>query len=81
MKVLELGEEGSVALHHLYAHGFGKRFRGMPSAQVREMIPQRFGSNYLPEKPKLLPNPRKTPRKLTKAVRPTDAMRRAGRCT
>jgi len=33
--------------------------------QVRELIPERFGSNYLPEKP-ITTNQRKMRRKLTK---------------
>src|SRR5260370_9526151 len=42
--------------------------------QVRELIPERFGSNYLPEKPNYYKS-KKDAQEAHEAVRPTDAMR------
>jgi len=47
---VDLGEEGSVALI-TYMRTDSVNVSPDALAQVREMIPQRFGSNYLPEKP------------------------------
>ncbi len=47
---VELGEEGSVALI-TYMRTDSVNVSADALAQVREMIPERFGSNYLPEKP------------------------------
>src|SRR5258708_5689260 len=42
--------------------------------QVREMIPERFGSSYLPEKPNFYKS-KKDAQEAHEAIRPTDAMR------
>src|SRR5271168_4290757 len=47
---VELGEEGSVALI-TYMRTDSVHVSSDALAQVREMIPQRFGPSYLPEKP------------------------------
>jgi DNA topoisomerase-1 len=57
---------------HLYA-GFRARFNDA-LAQVRELIPERFGANYLPEKPNFYKS-KKDAQEAHEAVRPTDAMR------
>ncbi len=43
-------------------------------AQVRELIPERFGANYLPEKPNYYKS-KKDAQEAHEAVRPTDVMR------
>jgi len=47
---VELGEEGSVALI-TYMRTDSVAVSQDALQQVRELIPERFGSNYLPEKP------------------------------
>src|ERR1700688_5172379 len=47
---VELGEEGSVALI-TYMRTDSVNVSADALAQVRELIPERFGSHYLPEKP------------------------------
>jgi DNA topoisomerase I len=70
---VELGEEGSVALI-TYMRTDSVNVSADALAQVREMIPERFGSNYLPEKPNFYKS-KKDAQEAHEAVRPTDAMR------
>jgi DNA topoisomerase-1 len=70
---IELGEEGSVALI-TYMRTDSVNVSADALAQVREMIPERFGSNYLPEKPNYYKS-KKDAQEAHEAVRPTDAMR------
>ena len=70
---MELGEEGSVALI-TYMRTDSVNVSADALAQVREMIPERFGSNYLPEKPNYYKS-KKDAQEAHEAVRPTDAMR------
>jgi len=70
---VELGDEGSVALI-TYMRTDSVNVSQDALAQVREMIPERFGSNYLPEKPNYYKS-KKDAQEAHEAVRPTDAMR------
>ncbi|HEX3544832.1 MAG TPA: type I DNA topoisomerase [Candidatus Acidoferrum sp.] len=70
---VELGEEGSVALI-TYMRTDSVNVSADALAQVREMIPERFGSNYLPEKANYYKS-KKDAQEAHEAVRPTDAMR------
>ncbi|MEQ1353364.1 MAG: type I DNA topoisomerase, partial [Candidatus Acidiferrum sp.] len=70
---VELGKEGSVALI-TYMRTDSVNVSADALAQVREMIPERFGSNYLPEKPNFYKS-KKDAQEAHEAVRPTDAMR------
>jgi DNA topoisomerase-1 len=70
---VELGEEGSVALI-TYMRTDSVNVSADALAQVRELIPERFGSNYLPEKPNYYKS-KKDAQEAHEAVRPTDAMR------
>src|SRR5438132_696655 len=70
---VELGEEGSVALI-TYMRTDSVHVSNDALAQVRELIPERFGSNYLPEKPNYYKS-KKDAQEAHEAVRPTDAMR------
>ncbi len=70
---VELGEEGSVALI-TYMRTDSVNVSSDALAQVRELIPERFGSNYLPEKPNYYKS-KKDAQEAHEAVRPTDAMR------
>jgi len=70
---VELGEEGSIALI-TYMRTDSVNVSADALAQVREMIPERFGSNYLPEKPNYYKS-KKDAQEAHEAVRPTDAMR------
>jgi DNA topoisomerase-1 len=70
---VELGEEGSVALI-TYMRTDSVHVSNDALNQVRELIPQRFGSNYLPEKPNFYRS-KKDAQEAHEAVRPTDAMR------
>jgi len=70
---VELGAEGSVALI-TYMRTDSVNVSADALAQVREMIPERFGSNYLPEKPNYYKS-KKDAQEAHEAVRPTDAMR------
>jgi DNA topoisomerase-1 len=70
---VELGDEGSVALI-TYMRTDSVNVSADALAQVREMIPERFGSNYLPEKPNYYKS-KKDAQEAHEAVRPTDAMR------
>src|SRR6266404_5514821 len=70
---VELGEEGSVALI-TYMRTDSVSVSNDALAQVREMIPERFGSNYLPEKPNYYKS-KKDAQEAHEAVRPTDVSR------
>ena len=70
---VELGDEGSVALI-TYMRTDSVNVSADALAQVREMIPERFGSNYLPEKPNYYKS-KKDAQEAHEAIRPTDAMR------
>jgi DNA topoisomerase-1 len=70
---VEFGEEGSVALI-TYMRTDSVNVSADALAQVREMIPERFGSNYLPEKPNYYKS-KKDAQEAHEAIRPTDAMR------
>ena len=70
---VELGEEGSVALI-TYMRTDSVRVSADALNQVRELIPERFGANYLPEKPNFYKS-KKDAQEAHEAVRPTDVMR------
>jgi len=70
---VELGEEGSVALI-TYMRTDSVNVSQDALQQVREMIPERFGSNYLPEKPNYYKS-KKDAQEAHEAVRPTDVTR------
>jgi len=70
---VELGEEGSVALI-TYMRTDSVNVSQDALQQVREMIPQRFGANYLPEKPNYYKS-KKDAQEAHEAVRPTDVSR------
>jgi len=67
---VELGEEGSVALI-TYMRTDSVAVSQDALQQVRELIPERFGSNYLPEKPNYYKS-KKDAQEAHEAVRPTD---------
>src|SRR6202021_444240 len=70
---VELGNEGSVALI-TYMRTDSVRVSNDALDQVRTMIPERFGSNYLPEKPNFYKS-KKDAQEAHEAVRPTDVTR------
>src|SRR5215469_15271573 len=70
---VELGEEGSVALI-TYMRTDSVNVSSDALGQVRELIPQRFGANYLPEKPNFYKS-KKDAQEAHEAVRPTDVTR------
>jgi len=70
---VELGDEGSVALI-TYMRTDSVHVSNDALAQVRELIPARFGSNYLPEKPNYYKS-KKDAQEAHEAVRPTDVSR------
>jgi DNA topoisomerase-1 len=70
---VELGEEGSVALI-TYMRTDSVHVSGDALAQVREMIPQRYGASYLPEKPNFYKS-KKDAQEAHEACRPTEVMR------
>ncbi|PYU00286.1 MAG: type I DNA topoisomerase [Acidobacteria bacterium] len=70
---VELGEEGSVALI-TYMRTDSVSVSSDALAQVRELIPERFGSSYLPEKPNYYKS-KKDAQEAHEAVRPTDVSR------
>jgi DNA topoisomerase-1 len=70
---VELGEEGSVALI-TYMRTDSVQVSNDALAQVRELIPERFGSNYLPEKPNFYKS-KKDAQGAHEAIRPTDVSR------
>jgi DNA topoisomerase-1 len=67
---VELGPEGSVALI-TYMRTDSVSVSQDALEQVRELIPERFGSNYLPEKPNYYKS-KKDAQEAHEAVRPTD---------
>src|ERR1700678_3084022 len=70
---VELGKEGSVALI-TYMRTDSVRVSNDALDQVRTMIPERFGSNYLPEKPNFFKS-KKDAQEAHEAIRPTDVTR------
>jgi DNA topoisomerase-1 len=70
---VELGEEGSVALI-TYMRTDSVHVSSDALAQVRELIPARFGASYLPEKPNFYKS-KKDAQEAHEACRPTDVMR------
>ena len=70
---VELGQEGSVALI-TYMRTDSVRVSNDALDQVRALIPERFGANYLPEKPNFYKS-KKDAQEAHEAVRPTDVMR------
>ena len=70
---VELGEEGSVALI-TYMRTDSVNVSPDALAEVRQLIPQRFGSDYLPEKPNYYKS-KKDAQEAHEAVRPTEVMR------
>ncbi len=70
---VELGQEGSVALI-TYMRTDSVRVSNDALAQVRDLIPQRFGNDYLPEKPNFYKS-KKDAQEAHEAVRPTDVAR------
>jgi DNA topoisomerase I len=70
---VELGEEGSVALI-TYMRTDSVHVSSDALAQVRQLIPQRFGASYLPEKPNFYKS-KKDAQEAHEAVRPTEVMR------
>ena len=70
---VDLGEEGSVALI-TYMRTDSVHVSNDALAQVRELIPERFGSNYLPEKPNYYKS-KKDAQEAHEAVRPTEVSR------
>ena len=70
---VELGQEGAVALI-TYMRTDSVRVSNDALEQVRELIPERFGANYLPEKPNFYKS-KKDAQEAHEAVRPTDVAR------
>ena len=70
---VELGDEGSVALI-TYMRTDSVNVSQDALAQVRELIPEKFGSAYLPEKPNFYKS-KKDAQEAHEAVRPTDVTR------
>jgi DNA topoisomerase-1 len=70
---VELGEEGSVALI-TYMRSDSVHVSNDALAQVRELIPERFGSAYLPEKPNFYRS-KKDAQGAHEAIRPTEVSR------
>src|SRR5271156_1447225 len=70
---VELGDEGSVALI-TYMRTDSVNVSQDALAQVRELIPEKFGSAYLPEKPNYYKS-KKDAQEAHEAVRPTDVAR------
>jgi len=70
---VEFGEEGSVALI-TYMRTDSVNVSNDALAQVREFIPEKFGSSYLPEKPNFYKS-KKDAQEAHEAVRPTDVSR------
>ena len=70
---VELGEEGSVALI-TYMRTDSVHVSSDALAQVRELIPARFGASYLPEKPNFYKS-KKDAQEAHEACRPTEVMR------
>jgi len=70
---VELGDEGSVALI-TYMRTDSVHVSQDALAQVRELIPEKFGSAFLPEKPNFYKS-KKDAQEAHEAIRPTDVMR------
>ena len=70
---VELGDEGSVALI-TYMRTDSVHVSDDALAQVRDLIPARFGSSYLPEKPNFYKS-KKDAQEAHEAVRPTEVTR------
>src|SRR5208337_3046414 len=70
---VELGEEGSVGLI-TYMRTDSTRVAPEAIAEVRELIPERFGSAYLPEKPNYYRS-KKDAQGAHEAIRPTEVSR------
>ncbi|HEY2820675.1 MAG TPA: type I DNA topoisomerase [Candidatus Acidoferrum sp.] len=70
---VEMGEEGSVALI-TYMRTDSVNVSNDALVQVRDFIPERFGSSYLPEKPNYYKS-KKDAQEAHEAVRPTDVSR------
>jgi DNA topoisomerase-1 len=70
---VEFGQEGSVALI-TYMRTDSVHVSNDALAQVRELIPQCFGAEYLPEKPNYYKS-KKDAQEAHEAVRPTDVLR------
>jgi DNA topoisomerase I len=70
---VELGAEGSVALI-TYMRTDSVNVSQDALSQVRELIPERFGTNYLPEKPNYYKS-KKDAQEAHEAVRPTEVSR------
>jgi DNA topoisomerase I len=70
---VELGEEGSVALI-TYMRTDSVHVSTDALAQVRELIPAKFGNDYLPEKPNFYKS-KKDAQEAHEAIRPTDVSR------
>ena len=70
---VEFGEEGSVALI-TYMRTDSVNVSNDALGQVREFIPEKFGSSYLPEKPNFYKS-KKDAQEAHEAVRPTDVSR------
>ncbi|HWZ98989.1 MAG TPA: type I DNA topoisomerase [Candidatus Dormibacteraeota bacterium] len=70
---VELGEEGSVALI-TYMRTDSVNVSNDALAQVRDFIPEKFGSSYLPEKPNFYKS-KKDAQEAHEAVRPTEVSR------
>src|SRR6201998_4325386 len=70
---VEMGEEGSVALI-TYMRTDSVQVSNDALEQVRELIPARFGSDYLPEKPNFYKS-KKDAQGAHEAIRPTDVAR------
>jgi len=70
---VEFGNEGSVALI-TYMRTDSVHVSQDALAQVRELIPEKFGANYLPEKPNYYKS-KKDAQEAHEAVRPTDVSR------
>ena len=70
---VELGDEGAVALI-TYMRTDSVRVSNDALAQVREMIPSKFGAGYLPEKPNFFKS-KKDAQEAHEAIRPTDVTR------
>jgi DNA topoisomerase-1 len=70
---VDMGEEGSVALI-TYMRTDSVNVSADALTQVRDMIPEKFGSSYLPEKPNYYKS-KKDAQEAHEAVRPTDVTR------
>jgi DNA topoisomerase-1 len=70
---MTLGDEGSVALI-TYMRTDSVRVSEDALAQVRELIPQQYGADYLPEKPNFYKS-KKDAQDAHEAIRPTDVSR------